>query len=310
MKPVLVDQGKNLTKKNIESFEKKISQKLPNDYKEFLLENNGGSIEDNYYNYFYYKEDENIFIGVFFPLDEIFNALDDYDFIDGFDKNWAIIATGGEDYRLFMSLDEIDFGHIYFANITDENVEKDYIFITNSFSNLINNIEKERDVSDAEYLLCSRKFNELKEEIKNGKIDINEKIYGNTRTLFNVLISNAASKNLVEKFNETCDMIRFFYENGTNIDEIDFVCHIDIIEYILSLGYDINQRDKKGKTPLIKDVFGANCYLERFKFILDKGGDKSIKDNDGKTVHDYSEQYFKEKRVSVKDYKKIQKLLE
>uniref|UniRef100_A0A8C6M147 Myotrophin n=1 Tax=Nothobranchius furzeri TaxID=105023 RepID=A0A8C6M147_NOTFU len=57
--------------------------------------------------------------------------------------------------------------------------------------------------------------------------------------------------------------------------------HLEVVEYLISKGADVNAPDKHGLTPLI-----CACYENHsqcVKMLLEKGADKNTKGPDGKT---------------------------
>ncbi|RVE56588.1 hypothetical protein OJAV_G00222700 [Oryzias javanicus] len=63
--------------------------------------------------------------------------------------------------------------------------------------------------------------------------------------------------------------------------------HVDVLEYLISVGADINAKDKYGCTPLI-----AACgegHFQCVKFLLEKGADQRIKGPDDKTAFEIAE---------------------
>lgn len=78
----------------------------------------------------------------------------------------------------------------------------------------------------------------------------------------------------------------------------------DAVKLLVKKGAKINQKDEKGRTPLMKA-----CYTETFeevprintekqykiiKYLLENGAVPSEKDNDGKTAYDYINKYKNE----------------
>jgi ankyrin repeat protein len=62
---------------------------------------------------------------------------------------------------------------------------------------------------------------------------------------------------------------------------------MDIVEYLVGKGADINAKDNGGETPLHFAVSYDN--LEIIKYLIKKRANVNIKDNGGKTPLDYVE---------------------
>jgi hypothetical protein len=132
---------KILTKDDIDNFEKEINGKLPEDYKKFMLENNGGVIEN--FNRYYFS-DEIFYLYEFFPLDDILEAdigeLSDDDYLP---ENWIPIAENGDSGVFFLSIKGDNFGKIYFCEPVHQLISKDSILISDNFDNLIHNLKED-----------------------------------------------------------------------------------------------------------------------------------------------------------------------
>ena len=65
---------------------------------------------------------------------------------------------------------------------------------------------------------------------------------------------------------------------------------LEFIKYLVKHGADVNARDDRGRTPLMK-LFGErhimNRALDALEILLDKGADMNAADNDGNTVLHY-----------------------
>ena len=86
--------------------------------------------------------------------------------------------------------------------------------------------------------------------------------------------------------------------------------NIEVIEYLVNNGHEINIKDKYGQTPLhiaidseIDNTVQNNVQLNFYvtKKLIDFGADYTIKDNKGKTPLDWLDAYGdKAKRVLIK----------
>jgi len=61
----------------------------------------------------------------------------------------------------------------------------------------------------------------------------------------------------------------------------------DVLEYLLSIGANINQLDKHGISPLLNAVFEGHTSC--VKLLLDKGADKTVKAPSGESIADVAE---------------------
>ncbi|XP_023808183.1 myotrophin [Oryzias latipes] len=72
-------------------------------------------------------------------------------------------------------------------------------------------------------------------------------------------------------------------ENGRNpLHVASDYGHVDVVEYLISVGADINAKDKYGFTPLISACFEG--HLQCVKLLLEKGADRSIKGPNDQTA--------------------------
>lgn len=124
---------------------------FPKDYKEFLLEYNGGVPEKTL---IYFGDDGGIikfFLG--FSDDSIYGVFDIYcRFIDRIPSNTLPIARDPGGNLFLMSIRGDDYGKIYFWDHEEESYEgevPDYsnmTFVANSFTDLINNLKSEEEL--------------------------------------------------------------------------------------------------------------------------------------------------------------------
>jgi len=130
-----------------------------------------------------------------------------------------------------------------------------------------------------------------------------------------ILIKHGANVNLQNKEGESAlyMTIQFHYydkastllENGADwkavthegvsiTEEVFKRCSLDFIEYYLKkTGYGINQKDKKGKTPLFYAIEGHN--VEAVKYLIAHGANAKIKDKKGKGLLSFDDECWDEK---------------
>ncbi len=76
---------------------------------------------------------------------------------------------------------------------------------------------------------------------------------------------------------------------------------IDVLEYFISNGVDINQKNKDGKSALINAI--ARNSVDIVSFLLDNGADVSIKDKNGNNLAYYLVEVFNPQKPEVFDEK-------
>lgn len=304
---------KILTTQDIDTFETKINGKLPESYKQFMLTNNGGVIEDIYYCNYYISEDNFVEIYEFFPLEEIINVdLGELAEGDSVPENWIPIANDGNSGVFFLSIKGDDFGKIYFCEPVHDIISVDSILVSENFEHLINHIERDREISDIQYLAEIMDFNKIKELIESNEININYKDKNNN-FLFNLVIKQTPPKNewnkveYMGKFNEACELIKYLYNNGLNIEEIELITNFDVVMFLLSLGYDINQKNKFGETQLM--YWAKRGSIMWVEFLLKNGADKYIKNKKGKKAYDYAVEGSIKNKTETDKFDKIKEIL-
>jgi ankyrin repeat protein len=62
--------------------------------------------------------------------------------------------------------------------------------------------------------------------------------------------------------------------------------HIEVVEFFLENGVEIDLRDDRGQTALHRSV--RTSQPEMVKYLLARGADRNIKDNDGRTAYDWA----------------------
>jgi len=84
---------------------------------------------------------------------------------------------------------------------------------------------------------------------------------------------------------------------------------LDIIEFLVSRGADVNFNDKYGEPPLLFAV--AHAYPEVCRFLLQKGADPNVKDRDGNSCLDRIKEYTPRKtyRALVPVFMEFEELL-
>lgn len=147
----ICDEGMDLTRNNIEEYERKLDVKLPEDYKEFMLENNGGvPEEDIMFDFFDLASEKNNSTDIrefFIFYNEGETSYDDIMKVNTImreektipDDFWVFADdSGGNPIGMKLSGDEI--GSVYFCNHELEDVDTGFLLmskVANSFHEFI-----------------------------------------------------------------------------------------------------------------------------------------------------------------------------
>lgn len=151
--------GKKLNIEDIENFEKRFNIKLPQSYKDFLLEYNGGQVDlstngsDIFYRIFDQNTNELIvdcYVGYFRDLGEIEESLihlkkspEDCYYLDECIKRGALVIAFGDPMEISIGINEDNFGKIYRSSFSFGGEELE--LIADSFEKFINSFEEEED---------------------------------------------------------------------------------------------------------------------------------------------------------------------
>ena len=148
-----MENGYKIEEKLIIDFEKKFEINLPKDYKEFMIENNGGESDNDLFFDFYdnvTQKNNSSVIRSFFRIYEIKNNKIVYDDLEKIckimweegtlDKKMLPIADDPGGNVICISLFSEDYGTVYFANHEYEDSDTGYLFVSkiaNSFSEFV-----------------------------------------------------------------------------------------------------------------------------------------------------------------------------
>ena len=153
---IKIENGYKINDTLIKSFEEKFDITLPKDYKSFMLENNGGESDKDWIFDFYdnvIQKNNSSVIRSFFRIYENKNEEIVYDDLEKICKimwNECTISPktlpiaddpGGN--VICISLNEEDYGTVYFANHEYEDSDTGYLFMSKialSFTEFINKI--------------------------------------------------------------------------------------------------------------------------------------------------------------------------
>ncbi len=141
MKTTLIKSGDPITESDISEFEATYKVQLPEDYKDFLVENNGGRPEKNFFPF----QDDGFIIAWFFNLK---NGKDTLEWTlqllwiaeQTIPRNLLPVARGqGADFYC-ICLDSNNYGKVFlwYGNIDEEPFE-----VASSFSELVDGLQDE-----------------------------------------------------------------------------------------------------------------------------------------------------------------------
>lgn len=128
--------NQKINKKDIENFEKEINSKLPDDYKSFMLEYNGGIIINDS-NAIYIQEDDPYGIDEFLDLDNVLLQTKLRIKPEQFGGKYLVIARDAGEYHYLLCLENTNFGYIYVFGGCEE-----FEQIATSFTEFLNKIEE------------------------------------------------------------------------------------------------------------------------------------------------------------------------
>lgn len=148
-----ISNGYKIKESLIINFEKKFDVKLPDDYKRFMLENNGGESDDDFIFEFYddvIKKNNRSVIRCFFRIyenkeekvyDDLGQICENMWGNGIIDRKMLPIADDPGGNVICMSINNEDFGTIYFLNHEIEDCDTGFLFsnkICSSFSDFTN----------------------------------------------------------------------------------------------------------------------------------------------------------------------------
>ena len=120
-------------------FEKVTGFTLPDDYKKFLNKVNVISVRERIFR----KDNTEFWLDVFYPLNKnydlslefVYNHLDVF-----FGHKYLAFANDAGGWQYVLSLDEKDYGKVYFCRM-DEELGEGFILLADSFEEFINGLE-------------------------------------------------------------------------------------------------------------------------------------------------------------------------
>jgi hypothetical protein len=261
--------SKNEMEKYVNLFEKKIANKLPSDYRIFLINYNGGSPHPDIFTI--KTKSLSISVRYFFGLGEIpdYYSLDFIFKISRGDMPMTQIPIGEDNCGNYIciSVSKKDYGKMYFW---DHDTNEIYL-VENNFKEFIESLKEYNcktgnAIEDA--IICGD-IQTVKEFIKN-KINMN---YVNENNY--TLVDLAA-------YHGKLDILQFLHEKGASINNAIFysVTHEPILKYLIENNVDVNSVNKKDETPLYLALLQGN--INCVKYLLEHGADPNNK-SEGQT---------------------------
>jgi hypothetical protein len=282
MKVKFIKKGRKLSEKDIEVFEKENEMLLPEDYKKFLIKNNGGIPTPSTYTcpnnlgYNLIEGDRMSDFGIQYlnSLEEIYCLRNDN---GTFSENMFCIGedSGGNYY--YISVSGNDKGKIYFWYHEKADGINLYL-IANSFDDFINGFY---DPSSKFEKFCDK--NNLKgiiELLENG-LDVNSKVWydyslvahaanGGHIEVMKLLLEKGA--NPTEAFNNINMEVRKIVlsrENPSESKENIIASIYELLEYIYSKGVNVNYQNSFLGSSVLMHSCGTGD-IEKVKFLLSK----------------------------------------
>jgi len=260
METILKNPGPSISEDDLQQFEKLVGSELPLDYRQMLLDQNGGEPEN----------------GIF--------QIDDGDQTNL--KRLYSLRTGKHDslevqllrMQGILSPDAIAIGVDAFGNkvcLYVKGERRGQVWFWDH--------EEEEDTTPTVLLFVHRTYKEFIESLKAEPPDELDEIelLGKTGTI-RELLNFLSRGNHIERQNHyrrttiqeaarygNIDLVRACIEHGARIDGVIHLAamnrKLDIIDYLLSQGVSINERNKVGETPLsvMWDKFFADQLRQR-----------------------------------------------
>ncbi|WP_443938775.1 ankyrin repeat domain-containing protein [Pedobacter sp. MW01-1-1] len=269
MKIKLKETFQTINISQITDFESRLNIKLPEPYKEFLIEHNGGRPSLNNFKTFdgEIETDIQFFLGITNGLYDIGKNREQLKNVIPVDFIPIAIDSVGN----FVLLNAIS-NKIYLL----EHESLELFFVADGFNEFVNSLfslKKKLNILDKS--IANQDINYFK-LIKNQGIDLNC-----VRNEFDQSLVIIAS--LMNKFL----LLKFFIEiEGLGFDGALFCAcsngHLIITKYLLSKGANPNEKDEQNNTALMQASYGG--YFDIVKLLISVGANLYDKDNFGQTA--------------------------
>ena len=264
------EQFKKISKDQLLELEEKIGVIFPNDYKDFLLKNNGGRPSLNVFRTLdqSYESDIQFLFGVTEGVYDIYEVFKKLKSVIPESKIAIAIDSGGN----YVLLDLVTHRIFFF----DHDIEEIFL-ISETFTDFIDNLfEINSEESEFDKAVSSQNVMYFKNILESG-VHIDKIVDEFDRSLFVVACLRGKLK-----------LVQFLVENGVNIEGGVFSSssngHYKVVDYLLKQGGDPNEKDssQNNDTALIQASMGG--FIRVVKLLISKGADINAVDDYGQTA--------------------------
>lgn len=142
-----LEEKTKIFQKDLEEFENYFKIELAIDYKNFMIENNGGSVDSNYLYYLSYDLDDYLHIIEFKNMESLYeseNLVREYEDLYFYKENNMLrIGDSNLGLDLCICYSKENFGKIYYI---DDVHDYKFMLIANSFDEFMNGFEYKPDL--------------------------------------------------------------------------------------------------------------------------------------------------------------------
>ena len=265
----------NISEDQLIDFEKDVGKSLPDDYRLFLLKNNGGRPEPNIFQTLdgKYESDIQFFYGL--VDDDLYGLRDNLIHLrDRLSDREIAIATdsGGNYITINIDSDEVCF--------FDHEIEE-YSLIAKSFSDFIDGM-----------FSIDKEVSALDEAIDGQDVEYFESILESGTRVADIVDEFDQSAFIIACSYGKLKVVKFFVENGANVEGGVYAAsshgYADVVRYLLEHCGDPNERniDQNNDTALMQASMSG--FLDVVKLLVSKGSLFDAKDQYGHTALDKS----------------------
>jgi hypothetical protein len=272
----IIKQKKSINSEQINTFEKINGITLPNEYKKFLIEFNGGKPENshkyvvrNMYGKDYWMELEELF-----SIDKIDTHLN-----CEYCPNLVFIGKSNHG-TISINLDEDEYkGNLILFQACG--CIEDYL--AENFDNFLNSFLPRYD-NEFQRLCELKDFEDLKNLLNNG---FNPKINNSKgkSLLYELIFEHYQRNNYDSKY---LDILRLLLKKGGYEKEFIFYAFLfgeNVVKIFIEEGTDINEKNEFGITPL---MYASTASSPEFlNYLLKNGANINLRDNEGKNALDH-----------------------
>ena len=284
MKLEIEKSNKPIAIEDIRKFEKKFKLSLPKSYIDFMLENNGGRVNDRSYFKKKRKKDNDGDINEFYSLEHITklfkllkkapdeDAYPDYVIYEKILKENKF-PIGMSDYSIVCMDINNNQNNIYYIDLEDD---WDLFFVIESFEKFINSFEMRRypEEPEFEFIIDKGDYIKLKELINSDDIKNKE---------LNLIVEYLSefgknTSNGVEKI----ELLDLLLKKGASKENIllnatrPLKDNYEMVLFFIKQGCDVNVKNDNFITPLL---IASLRNKEIVKLLLQYGANPNIKNN-------------------------------